>query len=279
MSPLYKPVPPAVTPEKLPSWPFAQINGVLGYIVNSTRGDCKPAVAKLQKRTNCFDQGDIDAQVRVCQFLLSTKHWEFNITEQDGPLCLRVFSDSSYADDPATLKSTFGFITFLDGNAVDWQSSLLPLVTLSTGESEYMSAVEAGKSSLFTFNLLNEILQPTKIGTPVELLTDNSAAEHLLNCPVNGKRTKHIAVRWHWLRDLVKAQVYKIVHVPTHLNVADLMTKPLDAPKFHFFASKLLNFVKGKVSLCTGEHGVLKVSHEKLLFTVQSFQHSHAGEE
>ena len=170
---------------------------------------------------------------------------------QAKELFVHVYTDSSYADCKDTCKSTAGFCTFLNNNLISWGSPMLPTVGLSVAESELMAACEGAKDGLFTINLLGEVLNPSlKIEAPAKLFMDNTAAQFMAQNPVNSKRTKHIAVKFHFLRQKVQEKIYRILHVDTHENVADYFTKILDGAKFMKFSRMLLGYAAKTTEHC-----------------------------
>ena len=64
---------------------------------------------------------------------------------------------------------------------------------------------------------------------------DNQTAIHLAHRPTNGPRSKHFAVRLQFLREHVARKTIRVVYVPTHLNISDLLTKLLERNKTKTF--------------------------------------------
>ena len=116
-----------------------------------------------------------------------------------------------------------GYIVAVNGSAVAVRSILQRIVTLSSMESEYVTAGEAAKEVVWMRQLLKNLGFPQKHAT--DLWEDNRAAICFSEAPTNHHRTKHIDVRHHWLRQLVSDYVIKLRPIRSHNQVADILTK------------------------------------------------------
>ena len=114
------------------------------------------------------------------------------------------------------------------GGAVSWQSKLQKCVSLSTTEAEYIAAVEACKKVLWMKNFLQTL--GMKQGK-YKLLCDSQSAIHLAKNPGFHSRTKHIDVRYHWIREVVSAKSVRLEKIHTDNNGSDMMTKTLPNEK------------------------------------------------
>ena len=86
-------------------------------------------------------------------------------------------------------------------------------------------------------------IEPRTKGERIIVHEDNEGAIRLANNPLSSGRSRHIDVRHHFLRDLVREQVIRIEHVETKLQHADILTKPLEVKAFRFHRDFLLNRV------------------------------------
>jgi hypothetical protein len=156
---------------------------------------------------------------------------------------VKIWCDSSYNTHKATARSQAGyFITIGENNgAVCSYSGVLASVTPPQGscESEYMVLAPAAKRALHLRRMLHAMgFAQTD---PITCHEDNQAAINLTKAPAISKNSQHIHIRYHLIRDLVKANIVKMVYVPTELMTADLLTKTLPLKLFCFFRDKLLN--------------------------------------
>eukprot|EP00961_Rhodomonas_salina_P232845 3146149-Rhodomonas_salina.1 len=151
---------------------------------------------------------------------------------------LQVYADTSDADCKLTSRSTGGFIVFINCAAVSWKSCRLPLVTLSSAESEYVQITMACQEILFLRELMEKLGYGQKVTVVFE---DNQAAIALCNNPVFHQRTRHIRRRYHFVRQCVEDREIYIAYVKSEDNVADMLTKPLPHVVFIRHRSKALN--------------------------------------
>jgi len=126
---------------------------------------------------------------------------------------------------------------FLGSGPISWKSGKSSAVAQSTAESEYYAAGEAGKEVMHLRQLLQTMgfqqPEPTPFGS------DSQAALAMTKNPEFHARTKHIDIRHHWLRDIVKEGVIRPGYVPTENNPADLLTKALGRER-HFHLLSLM---------------------------------------
>ena len=116
-----------------------------------------------------------------------------------------------------------------------WLSKRQEIVSLSTTESEYIAATHGGKEALWLRSLISEVFGP--ITSPTTLFSDNQAAIALTRDHQYHLRTKHIDVRYHWIRWVVEKGSIQLVYCPTDDMVADTLTKALPSAKVKHFAS------------------------------------------
>ncbi|KAK9665101.1 hypothetical protein RND81_14G090300, partial [Saponaria officinalis] len=115
------------------------------------------------------------------------------------------------------------------GGAVSWQSKLQKCVSLSTTEAEYIAAVEACKEMLWLKNFSLELGQKQE---KYILFCDNQSAIHLAKNPAYHSRSKHIDVRYHWIREVVEEKRLQLDKIHTDDNWSDMMTKTISVKKF-----------------------------------------------
>ena len=114
------------------------------------------------------------------------------------------------------------------GGAISWQSKLQKCVALSTTEVEYIAAVEASKEMLWLKGFLQEL------GLKQDeylVLCDSQSAMDLSKNSMYHARTKHIDVRYHWLRNVIELKKMKLKKVNTNKNGADMLTKVVPGSK------------------------------------------------
>ena len=110
-------------------------------------------------------------------------------------------------------------------------SSTQHCVTLSTSEAEYVTMAQGAKTALFTRAVL-AFLQPQLVGRIIDLFENNQGAIAMAVNSISGGRTKHIDVRYHFIRELVKHKAIAIKYTESRNQHADILTKAIEAEGF-----------------------------------------------
>ncbi|XP_061376199.1 uncharacterized mitochondrial protein AtMg00810-like [Gastrolobium bilobum] len=147
------------------------------------------------------------------------------------------YSDSDWCRDVDDRKSTAGYVFFMGNTAFTWVSKKEPIVTLSTCEAEYVAASWCVCHAIWLRNLLSK-LEQGQVGA-TEIQVDNKSAVELAKNPVNHERSKHIDVRFHFIRDQVKEGKVELTHVASRDQVGDIFTKPLPTLLFENCKKKM----------------------------------------
>ena len=116
------------------------------------------------------------------------------------------------------------------GCALSWKANLQSVVALSTTESEYIAIAKGVKEALWLKNLSEELGLDTQ---SFLINSDSQSAIHLSKNIRYHEKTKHISIRYHFLRSVVSAGEVDIVKIHTSENPADMLTKCLPIAKFH----------------------------------------------
>jgi hypothetical protein len=110
-----------------------------------------------------------------------------------------------------------------------WKSKKQTVIALSSTEAEYVALSEAGREATWLRNLYGELGYPQK--GPTVIKGDNDGSVVLMHNPQFHQRSKHIAIRHHWVRDLVTNNVLDIQNCHDPEQTADVLTKALPKPK------------------------------------------------
>jgi hypothetical protein len=135
-----------------------------------------------------------------------------------------IYTDADYAGCRRTGKSTTGMVTMFSGGAINWASQLQPVVATSTTVAEIVAASEGAREAEWIWQLLDSLTKMT--GKPT-IWVDNEAAVKLAHNPEHHKRTKHLAVKYFYIRDLVTNGFVSVSSVRTGDQLADGLTKAL----------------------------------------------------
>jgi hypothetical protein len=153
------------------------------------------------------------------------------------PKAMRVASnvDSNYATNKDDRKSVSGALHTLGGMLVSWLCKTQGVMALSSTEAEYIAAALAACEIKFLQMLLEEIFHVEKPGI---LMEDNTGCIFLIqNQSVSG-RTKHIEVRWHFIRQLYQKGELAVTYVKSDENESDMMTKNVSEKLHTKFAGR-----------------------------------------
>ena len=116
----------------------------------------------------------------------------------------------------------------LCGGAVSWSSKRQTVVAISSAEAEFVAARRCGQEVCFLRFILEHLGFPQLYATI--LFEDNTACQQMSQNPQNATRTKHIDLRRMFLKDLSTAKIVRLVHINTHDQHADFLTKSLPRP-------------------------------------------------
>lgn len=130
----------------------------------------------------------------------------------------------------ADRKSRSGYVIFFDGNPISWASKKQPCVATSTTHSEYIACYAVATEIIWLRRLLASI--GIQQSTPITIFTDSQSAMRLAVNPEFHSRTKHVDVKFHFLREQVVLHTIDIQYLPTQQQIADIMTKALTPDQF-----------------------------------------------
>ena len=123
---------------------------------------------------------------------------------KDGDRKLSVYVDADYANKDSDRRSVSGVAVMVGGTVVNASSTTH--VTLSTSEAEYVAVAQGAKTALLTKTVLC-YLQPELASETIDLFEDNQGAIAIAETPISGGRTKHIGVRYYFIRELVPVRL------------------------------------------------------------------------
>ena len=207
--------------------PYSSAVGSLMYAMICTRPDIAYAVGVVSRYMSNPGKKHWEAVKGVMRYLNGTK--ELCICFGKKEACVLGYTDADYAGDMDKRRSTSGYVFNFTGGAVSWRSRLQNCTSMSTTEAEYIAASEACKEAIWLARLVGDL------GISVEVPTlhcDSQSAIMLAKNPVFHAKTKHIAVKYHFIRDVLEDKLMELVKVHTDDNPADLLTKGLASERF-----------------------------------------------
>ena len=208
---------------------YKSMVGGLRYLV-FTRPDIAYSVGVVSRFMERPTELHLAAVKRIFRYVSGTLGFGLIYTKGEGNYLLTGFSDSDLAGNVDDRKSTGGMAFYLNENLITWVSQKQKCVALSSCESEFMAATAAACQGIWLYNLLRQItdIRPG----PVILYIDNKSAIDLAKNPVFHGRSKHIDIRYHFIRECVERGEIVLKHINTNEQRADVLTKALCRAKF-----------------------------------------------
>lgn len=219
---------------KMRNIPFREAVGALMYAAMGTRPDIAFATSTVAQFAENPGWSHWEAVKRIFRYLLGTKDLELVYGGEERGLTGYVDADGASQEHRRAIS---GYVFMVDGGAVSWSSKKQELVTLSTTEAEYVAATHAAKEAIWLRRLISEVFK--SVETPTTLFCDSKSAIALAHDGHYHARTKHIDIRYHFIRYIIEAGTIKLVYCPTNDMTADVLTKALPSVKAKHFASAL----------------------------------------
>ncbi|GJR82198.1 putative ribonuclease H-like domain-containing protein, partial [Tanacetum coccineum] len=202
---------------------YRSMIGSLMYLTTS-RPDIMFAVCACLRFQVTLKTSNLNVVKRIFRYLKGKPKlglWYPRVSSFD----LKAYSDSDYARANLDRKSTTGGCQFLGKRLISWQCKKQTIMATSTTEAEYVAAANycgqvlwiQNKMLDYGFNFMN-----TKI------YIDNESTICIVKNPVFHSKTKHIAIRHHFIRDAYEKKLIKVLKIHTDDNVADFLTKAFD---------------------------------------------------
>jgi Reverse transcriptase (RNA-dependent DNA polymerase) len=206
---------------------YKELIGSLNHLAIYTRPDISFAVSKLAQFNQDPTTTHLNAARRVLKYVITTKLFTIKYGGKDE-YRFDGYADADWGSDLNHRKSITGCVFMMNGGPISWESHKQTTVALSTAEGELMALSDAAREALAHLTFF----QTLSIQMPIPILfTDNEAAEAITKRPeLNYRRSKHIDIRYHFLRDHFEKGTFDVQHIPGREQIADIFTKPL--PRF-----------------------------------------------
>ena len=219
---------------------YMSMVGSLNYLQTKTVWGLAFPVSLVSRYMTNPNQTHLDAVLQIFRYLLGTPDRGL-FFRKDGDSTLRGFVDSDWGGDTDTGKSTTGWVFTLAGCPISWSSQRQKTVSSSSTEAEYIAASDACKEAIWLKGFHNEIAlamkHPEQIAIPLSI--DNASALKLTKNPEFHGRTKHINIRYHFIRECVDRGEIVPEWISGKSNPADLFTKALSKALFSDNLSRL----------------------------------------
>ena len=220
--------------DRMSNIPYASAIGSLMYAMVCTRPDIAHAVGVVSRYMSNPGKHHWEAVKWILRYLSGTVSLAlcFRKTSEG----LHGYVDADMAGDLDSRKSTTGCVCTYGGTAVSWTSKLQKIVALSTTEAEYVAMTEASKEMIWLQGFLEELGQKTDKGV---LHCDSQSAVQLAKNPVFHSRTKHIQIRYHFIRAVLEDGIFALEKIEGAKNPADMLTKSVTIDKLRLCATSV----------------------------------------
>ena len=214
---------------------YQSMVGSLLHAARATRPDIAHAVGLVSKFNSAPMQAHLTAVKRIFRYLKGTV--DIKLQYRSTGEKLLGYSDADWANDTDDRHSTTGNVFIMSGGAISWLSHKQSTVALSTAEAEYIALGSATQEAIW----LNQLLTDLRIDTKgsIEILEDNQSAIAMAKNSTGRRRTKHIDIKHHFIKEAVQAGTISVSYCPTADMLADIFTKQLPRTQFEKLRSRL----------------------------------------
>ena len=200
---------------------FRSTIGTLLYLVKLSRPDLGNPVRELSKVMDGASSGHVKELKWIINFIFLTRNKGLKIESKlESKWRIVAYSDSNFAGDKVERKSVTGFVVLVCGVPISWKSKAQGNVTLSTTEVEYVALCETVREVKFITQLLGTL--NIDFETPIKVKVDNIGAVFLSKNRTSGERTKHIDIKYHYVREQMDKGLIEVEFVRSENNLADL---------------------------------------------------------
>ncbi|KAL6331937.1 hypothetical protein AAG906_020287 [Vitis piasezkii] len=212
--------------EKMRTIPYSSLVGNLMYAQVCTRLDIAFVVGMLGRYLSNPGSQHWKAAKKVLRYLQGTKdlmltYQRTNILDVVG------FCDADFAGCIDDKKSTTGYIFVMARGVVSWKSVKQTLTTSSTMEAEYVACYEACCHAIWMRNFILALGVVDSISKPLKLFCDNSAVVAFSKNTMSTSRSKHIDVKFYFVKEKMAESLIDIEHMCTKVMLVDPLTKGL----------------------------------------------------
>ena len=205
--------------------------GSLMYLAVHTRPDIAFAIGCCARKMQNPTHHDMKAVDRIIRYIAGTQDLSLTFHGSDGTINLLATVDASFACHEDR-KSHYGITMHLSPNDASFhsESKKAPCVALSSTEAEYLALCEASKLIAWGRQFLDELgFSQTQ---PSVIHEDNKSTIHMVYNGNDKGRTKHIDIRFHYIREMIANNNVALTYLNTEDMISDMLTKPLEPKSF-----------------------------------------------
>lgn len=211
--------------------PYRSLIGSLLFLATRSRPDILFAVNQLSQYNSHPTLKHWKLLCQVFNYVRVTKEFIIPLNVK-GSKDFYAYTDASWASDRDDRRSYSGFIVYFRNAPISWHTTKQKCVALSSMEAEYIAISEAARELLWLYDIFSECSKVLNfdICKPV-LYSDSQSAIYFSRNSIENVRSKHIDIRFHFVKNLLTMNKFDLFSVPGDNNVADLLTKPVTGDK------------------------------------------------
>ncbi|CAL1678230.1 unnamed protein product [Lasius platythorax] len=208
---------------------YQEIIGELLYLANRTRPDLAFVTSYLSQYNHCPLKVHYKMCKRILRYLNNTKNKRLCYNRDPG--MLKAYSDASWGN-AENGKSFSGGVIFIGNSIVSWKCRKQRIVGNSTCEVELYAVSEIVKDIMWLQNMLTELKCEEYLDKPTEIYCDNQATIQWIKNAKSSNKTRHVNLKFHFVRDEVENGNIVMTYVNTKDMIADCLTKSTPKEKF-----------------------------------------------
>lgn len=209
--------------------------GSLNYAMIATRPDICSSVGILSQFMSKPSKEHWQGVKRILRYIKGTIDYGLTFDANNSNPKLLGYADADWAGDTESRRSTSAYIFQLAGATISWRSQKQSVVALSTTEAEYISVSSAAQEAIWLRRLLKSL--SVDVSEPTVINEDNQGTICLTKNPTTHARTKHIDIKYHFIREKVQSKEIELKYCATDKMIADIFTKSLPRQKFQELSS------------------------------------------
>lgn len=217
---------------------YQSITGSILYLAQCTRFDLSYTANQLTRACSAPGQVHMIAAKHALRYLRGKP--DLPIIFKRGQFRMAAYTDASFGANPDNRKSTTGYLFFLGGGLISFGSKTQSLTAQSTVESELQALSYSAREAVYISNFLTEL--GFKKFSSVPINSDSTGALSVAGNSMFSSRTKHIALRFFFLRELIKRRKISIHHKASQRMLADIATKHVPKQQFNYLLEQIRDF-------------------------------------
>lgn len=220
---------------------YQSVTGSLQWLASHTRPEIARVPTLLAHFNTVPTQKTLSTQRRVLRYLKGSKQLGIVFRPGSGMLPPPVLYTDADWGGPLTpgRRSCSGYVMLLAGGPVSWRSHLQASVALSSNKAEYMAVSDAAREVEWLTRLVADMGLYAADAEPITFYMDNKGAHDLVRTSFVSRRSKHVDIRYHYVRDIAARGIINPTPIGTRDMAADGFTKPLAEESFKRFGGQI----------------------------------------